>query len=169
MVAPGFCRGQGWFSGGGVDRRNTNSGAEVESRLAGAECDHCGFRVECNREQSGTQASCPLSIEARQQEVTHKDVSRNARSPILDRSPSRWSRSLQCAFQLPEEPPIFKLHFSDCCRIARTVGFKALAGQAAKRATKNFSFELVFRYRHILNLIRKQSCFRQTSSVSSGS
>ncbi len=40
---------------------------------------------------------------------------------------------------------------------------------AMQRATNICSFELVSPNRHILNLIRKQSCFRHTSSVRSGS
>lgn len=44
MVAPGFFRGQGWFSHGGVDRPKLDSGAEVDSRLAGQEANVAAFQ-----------------------------------------------------------------------------------------------------------------------------
>ena len=42
--------------------------------------------------------------------------SRTVRSPILDRSPSKWRHSLQCVFRLPEQTPIVSLHFLGCNR-----------------------------------------------------
>lgn len=66
MVAPGLFRGQGWFRGDVGDRPNTGSGAEVERRQA----------------QNGTQADYPLSIKARQQDVTHKNMVRLDREDL---------------------------------------------------------------------------------------
>lgn len=95
-------------------------------------------------------------------------ASGTARSPVLDRSPSKWHHSLQCASQLSEQLPIVSLHYLVCWRQPRRPASR-LSPSVIPRAINIFDFELVFANRHMLNLIRKQSCFRQTSSVSSGS
>lgn len=98
----------------------------------------------------------------------HRAACETARSPVLDRSPSKWHHSLQCASQLSEQLPIVSLHNLVCWHQPRRPAPR-LAPSVILRATNIFDFELVFANRHILNLIRNQSCFRQTSSVSSGS
>lgn len=170
MVASGLFRGQGWFNRGVLDRPSMGFGAEVESRLTGwiattvavesnvfrnrpGRRDRALYRPRPGRRTSRTRAwsgsiarICCYSL--RGTPGCHRAACETARSPISDRSPSKWHHSLQCSSRPHQQIPIVRLHYLVCWRQPRRPAPR-LSPPIIQGATNIFDFELVFANRHI--------------------